>query len=87
MTTPFQICETDTNILPLPVKLFLAGIPMVPIERIAGAIFYAATNPDWATSGASYLLPDDGPVFFVPKEDFKFGVYKMIDERTNALFK
>lgn len=68
-------------------KLFLSGIPMVPIERIAGAIFYAATNPDWATNGASWLLPDDGPVFFVPQEEFKFGVYKMIDDRTNAIFK
>ncbi|TEB30369.1 NAD(P)-binding protein [Coprinellus micaceus] len=78
---------SETNILPLPLKLFLAGIPMVPIERIAGAIFYAATDPDWETNGSSWLLPDDGPVFYVPKEEFKFGVYKMIDDRTNAIFK
>lgn len=66
-------------------KLFLAGIPLTPVPRIAGAIFYSATDPDTATNGCAWLLPDDGPVFLVPREEFKLGVYKMIDERANRL--
>ncbi|RXW25026.1 hypothetical protein EST38_g841 [Candolleomyces aberdarensis] len=69
------------------VRLFLAGIPMLPVTRIAGAIFYSATDPDPATNASSWLLPDDGPVWLIEKERFKFGVYKMIDQRTNAVFK
>ena len=74
----------DTAIVPIPVKLILAGIPLTPVPRVAGAIFKAATDPDMNTSGSSYLLLDDGPVFRVPKEEFKLGVYKMIDDRANA---
>jgi hypothetical protein len=37
-----------------------------------------------ATSGSAWLLLDDGPVFMCPKEEFKMGVYKMIDDRANA---
>ncbi|KAJ2917753.1 hypothetical protein MD484_g2653, partial [Candolleomyces efflorescens] len=76
----------DTNILRAPVRLFLAGIPMLPVPRIAGAIFYSATDPDPTTNASSWLLPDDGPVWLIEKEEFKFGVYKMIDERANAVF-
>ncbi|KAF8902917.1 hypothetical protein CPB84DRAFT_1775201 [Gymnopilus junonius] len=74
----------DTAIVPVPVKLLLAGIPLTPVSRVAGAIFYAATNADMNTSGSSWLLTADGPVFMVPKEEFKLGVYKMIDDRANA---
>ncbi|KAK7473236.1 hypothetical protein VKT23_001334 [Stygiomarasmius scandens] len=77
----------DTGIVPVPVKLFLAGVPLVPVPRIASAIFYSATNPDPETSGRAFCLLDDGPVFQVPKEDFKLGVYGMIDQRANALLK
>ncbi|KIK09846.1 hypothetical protein K443DRAFT_81785 [Laccaria amethystina LaAM-08-1] len=75
----------DTAIVPIPARLFLAGIPLTPVPRIGGAIFYAATNPDPATNGCAWLLPDNGPVFLVPKEEFKLGVYKMIDDRVNSL--
>lgn len=77
----------DTNILPTRAKVILTGIPMLPVPRIAGCMIYAATNPDPKTSACAWLLPDDGPVFFVGKEDFKLGVYKMIDDRSNAIFK
>ncbi|KAL0956837.1 hypothetical protein HGRIS_002949 [Hohenbuehelia grisea] len=77
----------DTNIVPLPAKLFLAGIPKTPVPRIAGAIFYAATDRSPASNGSAWLLTDDGPVFQVPKEEFKEGVYGMIDRRKNALLK
>ncbi|KDR75085.1 hypothetical protein GALMADRAFT_248973 [Galerina marginata CBS 339.88] len=74
----------DTAIVPLTMKLLLAGIPLTPVSRIAGAIFYAATDADMGTSGSAWLLTDDGPVFMVPKEEFKMGVYKMIDDRANV---
>jgi hypothetical protein len=79
--------SSDTGIVPLSVKLILAGIPRTPVPRIAGAIIYLATNPDPATNGSAWLLTDDGPVFMVPKEEFKMGVYKMIDDRKNSLLK
>jgi len=75
----------DTGIVPVAVKVFLAGIPKAPVSRVAGAIFYAATDIDEKSSGSAWLLVDDGPVFMVPKEQFKQGVYKMIDDRASAL--
>jgi NAD(P)-dependent dehydrogenase (short-subunit alcohol dehydrogenase family) len=77
----------DTAIVPDAFKAYLAGIPKTPVERIACAIMYAATDTDMETSGAAWLLPDNGPVFLVEKEAFKMGVYKMIDARANALLK
>ncbi|KAK7037647.1 hypothetical protein VNI00_010867 [Paramarasmius palmivorus] len=77
----------DTDILRPLAKLFLAGIPLTPVPRVAGAIFYAATDPSMETSGSAFLLPDNGPVFMIPKEEFKLGVYAMIDRRSNALLK
>ncbi|GLB37816.1 putative enoyl-(Acyl carrier protein) reductase [Lyophyllum shimeji] len=77
----------DTAIVPTPIKVFLAGIPLASIPRIAGSIIHAATDPDPDTNGSAFLLNDDGPVFRVPREEFKMGVYKMIDDRANALLK
>lgn len=74
----------DTAIVPIYVKVALAGIPLTPIDRVAGAIFYAATDPDMETSGCPWLLPDDGYVFRLEREHLKEGVYKMIDSRTEA---
>ena len=71
----------DTSILGLPVKLLLAGIPLTPVPRIAGAIFRAATDPDFATSGCPWVLPDDGPVIRVEKEALRAGVYDMLSDR------
>jgi len=80
--TPFF---ADTGILPTIVKIGLAGVPLTPVPRIAGAIINAAADPDPATSGSGYVLPDNGPVFKVPREEFKLGVYKLLDDRANAL--
>ena len=77
----------DTGIVPLSLKVILAGIPFTPVPRIAGAIIYMATDPNPATNGSAWLLTDDGPVFMVPKEEFKMGVYKIIDDRKNSLLK
>lgn len=68
-------------------KAFLAGIPKTPIERIAGAILYAATDVNMESSGSAWLLPDNGPVYKLEKEAFKLGVYGMIDNRANAVLK
>jgi NAD(P)-dependent dehydrogenase (short-subunit alcohol dehydrogenase family) len=75
----------ETSILRTPVRLFLAGIPLTTTERVAGAIFYAATDPDESTNQGSWMLADDGEVFLVPKEEFKFGVYAMLDQRVNGI--
>ena len=77
--------KPDTAIVPTVAKVFLAGLPLTPVERVAGAIFYAATDPDPETNGSAWLLPDDGPVYRVDREEFKEGVYKMIDERAKRL--
>ncbi|KAH9980435.1 NAD(P)-binding protein [Russula compacta] len=71
----------DTSILGLPVKLFLAGLPLTPVPRIAGAVFRAATDPDVATSGCPWVLPDDGPVIRVEKEALRAGLYEILDRR------
>ena len=62
-------------------KLLLAGIPLTPVPRIAGAIFRAATDPDLATSGCPWMLMDDGPVIRVEKEALRTGVYDMLGDR------
>lgn len=51
------------------------------MPRIAGAIFRAATDPDLATSGCPWVLPDDGPVIRIEKEALRTGVYEMINDR------
>ncbi|KAF8256820.1 hypothetical protein EI94DRAFT_1693694 [Lactarius quietus] len=71
----------DTGILDLPVRIMLAGIPLLPVPRIAGAIFRAATDPDKTTSGCPWVLPDDGPVIRVEKEALRAGVYDMLNNR------
>ncbi|KZT43599.1 NAD(P)-binding protein [Sistotremastrum suecicum HHB10207 ss-3] len=77
----------DTDILHVGVKAFLAGIPLVPVPRIAGAIFNAATELDPDTDGAAWTLPDDGPVFRIEKPTLTEGVYKMINQRAERLTK
>lgn len=62
-------------------KILLAGLPLTPVPRIAGAVFRAATDPDIATSGCPWVLPDDGPVIRVEKEAFRVGVYEAIGRR------
>jgi hypothetical protein len=62
-------------------RLVLAGIPLTPVPRIAGAVFRAATDPDAATSGCPWMLPDDGPVIRVEKESLHAGVYEMLNVR------
>jgi hypothetical protein len=69
------------------VKILLAGLPLTPVPRIAGAVFRAATDPDIATSGCPWVLPDDGPVIRVEKEAFRAGVYEAISRRMLRAFR
>lgn len=77
----------DTAIVPFAAKVVLAGIPLTPVPRIAGAIFHAASNPDPETNGCAWLLLDNGPLFRVKPDEFKQGVYGMIDDRANGSLK
>jgi len=67
-----------TALAPTNFKVGLVGVPITPVERVAGAIVYAATDPDMETRGCPWLLPDDGYVSILEKERLKEGVYKMI---------
>ncbi len=58
---------------------------MTPVERVAGAIFRAATDSDRATSGCPWMLPDDGPVLLLQKEGLCEGVYEMLNNRTSLI--
>jgi len=72
---------TETNIIDIKTKALTLGMPMTPVERVAGAIFRAATDPDPATSGCPWVLPDDGPVLLLKKEVLREGVYEMLNNR------
>ena len=39
------------------------------------------TDPDEKTNGAAWILADDGEVLMAVREEFKMGVYEMIDWR------
>ena len=59
----------------------MTGIPMVPVERVAGAIFLAATDGEKNTNGAAYTLPDDREVFRIPPVEIDEGVYLLLKQR------
>ncbi|KAH8831336.1 hypothetical protein DL96DRAFT_1587348 [Flagelloscypha sp. PMI_526] len=71
----------DTSLVDFPMKVFLSGVPLTPISRIAGAIIYSATSPNKQDHGCVWLLTDDGPVFRLPQEELKGGVYDVINQR------
>lgn len=72
---------TDTGLMTTMNRIAIAGIPLTPIERVAGAIIFSSTDPDIASTGAVWLLPDDGPVLRLEKEIVRGGVYDVIAER------
>jgi len=72
---------TATGILSAANMVFLAGLPMTPVNRIAITTLYAVTNPDPETSGSVFALIDDGPVLLLEKEDIKGGVYDIVSAR------
>ncbi|KAI0293436.1 hypothetical protein BC826DRAFT_383116 [Russula brevipes] len=76
---------TETNIFDWQVRVLTAGMPLTPVARVAGAIFRAASDPDPATSGCPWLLPDDGPVLLLEKESLREGVYAMLNDRARRI--
>ena len=77
----------DTAIVPIQVKVLMAGIPLTPVSRIGAAIFSAATDTDPLTNGAVWTLPDDGPVLRIDRAQLRLnqGVYKLINDRIEAI--
>ncbi|KAF9649475.1 NAD(P)-binding protein [Thelephora ganbajun] len=74
-----------TGILNAANMIFLAGFPMVPINRIAVTTLYAATHPDLETTGSVFALIDDGPVLLLENEIVKGGVYDILSARAASL--
>ncbi|KAF9645486.1 NAD(P)-binding protein [Thelephora ganbajun] len=72
---------TDTGLMTTMNRIAVAGIPLLPIERVAGTIIFSSTDPDIASTGAVWLLPDDGLLLRLEKEIVKGGVYDVIAER------
>ena len=56
-------------------RVAVAGIPLLPIERVAGTIIFSSAD------GVVLLLPDDGPLLRLEKEIVKGGVCDVIAER------
>lgn len=77
----FSPSRTDTALLKIDMRVLIAGIPRVPIERVGGAIILAATDRDMSTTGAAWLLPDGGPLLRLEKDVIKGGVYDTIANR------
>ncbi|KAJ6484306.1 NAD(P)-binding protein [Mycena vulgaris] len=71
----------DTPILSLTTRLVLTGSVLLPPTRVAQTIFNAAADPDPATSGCSWLLPDNGPIMRLERENIREGTYGMINDR------
>ncbi|KAI0309342.1 hypothetical protein OF83DRAFT_1179743 [Amylostereum chailletii] len=65
--------------------LALVGIPLASVPRIARAVFAAALDPDPATRGLPWTVPDDGPVFLLDREYLREGVYALMDARVARL--
>lgn len=77
--------RTATGILNAVNLVFMAGMPMTPVNRIATTTLYAATNPDPETTGSVFALMDDGPVLMLEKEIIKGGVYDIVSARAARL--
>ena len=65
--------------------LFLAGLPMVPVNRIAITTMYAATHTEMETTGSVFALIDDGTVLHLENEIIKGGVYNIVSARAARL--
>lgn len=74
-----------TGILNAVNLVFLAGLPMTPVSRIAATTLFAATNPDMKTTGSVFALIDDGPVLLLENEIIKGGVYDIVSARAAKL--
>lgn len=71
---------SDTAMVPSEVKLMLSGIPLTPVERIAGAVFYSATESDPETNGSTWLIQSDEQVCRLEPEILTTGVYALVNK-------
>lgn len=62
-------------------RVMTAGLSLVPIERVGGAIIFAATDRNMSSTGAAWLLPDGGPILQLKKDVVRGGVYDIIADR------
>jgi hypothetical protein len=67
------------------IRIMLVGIPMTPAERIAGAIFYSATEPDQTMNGSTWLVQSDAPVLRLEPQMMTTGIYDVINERNKLV--
>jgi hypothetical protein len=74
-----------TGILSAVNRIFLAGLPMTPVNRVASTTLYAATHPDLETTGSVFALMDDGPVLLLENEVIKGGAYDILSARAANL--
>jgi NAD(P)-dependent dehydrogenase (short-subunit alcohol dehydrogenase family) len=81
-----QIIMKDTPIIRPELRALLAGLPLASVERIAGAIIRAASDPDITTYSSVLMIPDDGNVLFFENERLKQGVYAEVDARLNKAY-
>ncbi|KAI0041686.1 NAD(P)-binding protein [Auriscalpium vulgare] len=77
----------NTKILPPNFKKYMPDLPLVPLARVAGAIFLSVTDPNRATNGCPWVLPDGGPVFRLDKEKLTSGVYGLLNQRVAEMSK
>jgi hypothetical protein len=80
--------RSDTAILPSTTKTLLTGLPYVPLERTTGAILYAATEPDAATTGGCLYTLADGTSALMrfPPTATVTGVHAELATRLDAVF-
>ncbi|KAJ7863329.1 NAD(P)-binding protein [Mycena olivaceomarginata] len=80
MRSLYPLVEHD-NIRIACVDPVWAGSELLPATRVAQTVLYAATDPDPATSGCSWLLPDNGPIMRLERENIREGTYGVINDR------
>ena len=85
----------DTSALNIPSRLGIAGVKPTPVGRVARAILHAVAGrsgemgepgtvgnePFKESSGGMYVLPDDGPVFWIARGETAEGVFNLVKER------
>ena len=64
----------------------MTGIPFVPVPKVAGAVFLAATDAAPNTQGSVYTLPDEKEVFRIPHMQIDGGFYGILNERVARVF-
>ncbi|KAJ7359468.1 hypothetical protein DFH08DRAFT_686193, partial [Mycena albidolilacea] len=70
----------DTQLLSIAARVVLLGPELLPVSHIAQTVLSIAADPDNITSGCSWLMPDNGPILRLQRENINEGTYKMIND-------